>query len=95
MGAFHVSKIGDLIPEIQGRFPIRVELEKLTEDNFIEILTKPKNAIIKQYQFLLQTEGVNLEFTEEAIKRIAKVSYVSNEQLEDISYEAPDRKSVV
>ncbi len=105
-GAFHVSKVGDLIPEIQGRFPIRVELENLTEDNFVEILTKPKNAIIKQYQLLLQTEGINLKFTEEAIKRIAKVSYVSNEQsenigarrlqtvleklLEDISYEAPD-----
>mgnify|MGYP000940643862 CR=1 FL=1 len=105
-GAFHVSKVEDLIPEIQGRFPIRVELENLTEDNFVEILTKPKNAIIKQYQLLLQTEGINLEFTEEAIKRIAKVSYISNEQsenigarrlqtvleklLEDISYEAPD-----
>ncbi len=105
-GAFHVSKVGDLIPEIQGRFPIRVELENLTEDNFVEILTKPKNAIIKQYQLLLQTEGINLEFTEEAIKRIAKVAYISNEQsenigarrlqtvleklLEDISYEAPD-----
>ena len=105
-GAFHVSKVEDLIPEIQGRFPIRVELENLTEDNFVEILTKPKNAIIKQYQLLLQTEGINLEFTEEAIKRIAKVAYISNEQsenigarrlqtvleklLEDISYEAPD-----
>lgn len=105
-GAFHVSKVGDLIPEIQGRFPIRVELENLTEENFVEILTKPKNALIKQYELLLKTEGVNLKFTEEAIKAIAKLSYVSNEQsenigarrlqtvleklLEDISYEAPD-----
>jgi ATP-dependent HslUV protease ATP-binding subunit HslU len=105
-GAFHVSKVGDLIPEIQGRFPIRVELENLTEENFVEILTKPKNALIKQYELLLKTEGINLKFTEEAIKAIAKLSYVSNEQsenigarrlqtvleklLEDISYEAPD-----
>ncbi len=64
-GAFHVSKVEDLIPEIQGRFPIRVELENLTEENFVEILTKPKNAIIKQYQLLLGTEGIKLEFTQE------------------------------
>ncbi|MCF6460555.1 ATP-dependent protease ATPase subunit HslU [Clostridium sp. Cult3] len=105
-GAFHVSKVGDLIPEIQGRFPIRVELENLTEENFVEILTKPKNAIIKQYQLLLGTEGIDLEFTEEAIKAIAKVAYIANEQsenigarrlqtvleklLEDISFEASD-----
>ena len=73
-----------LIPEIQGRFPIRVELESLTEENFKEILTKPKNAIIKQYQYLIKTEGINLEFTEEAINAIAKVAYVSNEQSENI-----------
>lgn len=105
-GAFHVSKVGDLIPEIQGRFPIRVELESLTEENFKEILTKPKNAITKQYEYLIKTEGINLEFTDEAIDAIAKVAYVSNEQsenigarrlqtvmeklLEDISFEAPD-----
>ena len=104
-GAFHVSKVGDLIPEIQGRLPIRVELENLTEDNFVEILTKPKNAIIRQYQLLLKTEGINLKFTEEAIKAVARIAYVSNEQsenigarrlqtvleklLEDISFEAP------
>lgn len=105
-GAFHVSKVGDLIPEIQGRFPIRVELESLTEENFKEILTKPKNAITKQYEYLIKTEGINLEFTQEAIDAIAKVAFVSNEQsenigarrlqtvmeqlLEDISFEAPD-----
>ncbi|GFN36399.1 ATP-dependent protease ATPase subunit HslU [Tepidimicrobium xylanilyticum] len=105
-GAFHVSKVGDLIPEIQGRFPIRVELESLTEDNFKEILVKPKNAITKQYKYLLGAEGINLEFTEDAIDAIAKVAYISNEQtenigarrlqtvmeklLEDISFEAPD-----
>ncbi len=83
-GAFHVSKVGDLIPEIQGRFPIRVELDSLTEDNFVEILTKPKNAIIKQYQLLLATKGIKLDFTEEAIRAIAKVAYLSNEQSEDI-----------
>ena len=83
-GAFHVSKVGDLIPEIQGRFPIRVELESLTQDNFVEILTKPKNAIVKQYQLLLATEGVKLDFTDEAIDAIAKVAYISNEQSEDI-----------
>ena len=105
-GAFHVSKVGDLIPEIQGRFPVRVELESLTEENFKEILTKPKNAITKQYEYLIKTEGINLEFTQEAIDAIAKVAFVSNEQsenigarrlqtvmeqlLEDISFEAPD-----
>ncbi|NMB28178.1 MAG: ATP-dependent protease ATPase subunit HslU [Tissierellia bacterium] len=104
-GAFHVSKVGDLIPEIQGRLPIRVELENLTEDNFVEILTKPKNAIIRQYQLLLETEGISLKFTEEATKALARIAYVSNEQsenigarrlqtvleklLEDISFEAP------
>ncbi|WP_077367434.1 ATP-dependent protease ATPase subunit HslU [Anaerosalibacter sp. Marseille-P3206] len=107
-GAFHVSKVSDLIPEIQGRFPIRVELDNLTEDNFKEILTKPKNAIIKQYQLLLKTEGINLSFTESAIEEIAKFAYISNEQqenigarrlhtvieklLEDISFNAPDLK---
>lgn len=105
-GAFHVSKISDLIPEIQGRFPIRVELDNLTEENFKEILTKPKNALIKQYELLLKTEGINLKFSEEAISEIAKFAYISNEQyenigarrlhtviekvLEDISFNGPD-----
>ncbi len=105
-GAFHVSKVSDLIPEIQGRFPIRVELDNLTENDFKEILTKPKNAIIKQYQLLLKTEDINISFTESAIDEIAKFAYISNEQqenigarrlytviekiLEDISFNAPD-----
>ena len=104
-GAFHVSKVEDLIPEIQGRFPTRVQLENLTKKNFVEILTKPQNAIIKQHQLLLETEGIHLSFTEEAIKAIANIAYLSNEQrenigarrlqtvlekvLEDISFEAP------
>lgn len=83
-GAFHVSKVSDLIPEIQGRFPIRVELDNLTEENFKEILTKPKNALIKQYQLLLKTEDINLTFTKEAIEEIARFSYISNEQYENI-----------
>ena len=105
-GAFHVSKVEDLIPEFQGRFPVRVELESLTEENFREILTKPKNALIKQYQHLLKTEGIDLKFTEGAINLIAKAAFLINEQsenigarrlntvleklLEDISFEAPD-----
>ena len=105
-GAFHVSKISDLIPEIQGRFPIRVELDNLTEENFKEILTKPKNALIKQYELLLKTEGINLKFSEEAISEIAKFAYIFNEQyenigarrlhtviekvLEDVSFNGPD-----
>lgn len=83
-GAFHVSKVSDLIPEIQGRFPIRVELDNLTEENFKEILTKPKNALIKQYQLLLKTEDINLTFTKDAIEEIARFSYISNEQYENI-----------
>lgn len=105
-GAFHVSKVEDLIPEIQGRFPVRVELESLTEENFREILTKPKNALITQYQHLLRTEGIELKFTKEAIDLIAKAAFLINEQsenigarrlntvleklLEDVSFEAPD-----
>lgn len=83
-GAFHLSKVEDLIPELQGRFPIRVELDSLTEGNFVEILTKPKNALIKQYQLLLGTEGVELDFTPDAIKALAQVAYLSNEQSENI-----------
>lgn len=83
-GAFHVSKPSDLIPELQGRFPIRVELNSLTEEDFIKILTKPENALLKQYDSLIQTEGVKLEFTEDAIKEIAKIASEVNEQVENI-----------
>ena len=70
-GAFHISKPSDLIPELQGRFPIRVELDALTQDDFVRILTEPKNALIKQYVALLATEGVQLEFTDDAVDEIA------------------------
>ncbi|MDY6037842.1 MAG: ATP-dependent protease ATPase subunit HslU [Eubacterium sp.] len=83
-GAFHVSKPTDLIPELQGRFPIRVELESLTKDIFKKILTVPENAIIKQNQALMATEKINLEFSEEAIDEIAGMSYLMNEQAENI-----------
>jgi ATP-dependent HslUV protease ATP-binding subunit HslU len=105
-GAFHMSKPSDLIPELQGRFPIRVELDPLTKDDFVRILTEPENAIIKQYQALLETEGVELEFTKEAIEEMARIAYEINEKmenigarrlytvvekvLEDISFSAPD-----
>jgi len=83
-GAFHVSKPSDLIPELQGRFPIRVELKSLTEDDFIKILTIPQNALLKQYSALLETEGVKLEFTEGAIKEIARIATDVNEAVENI-----------
>jgi ATP-dependent HslUV protease ATP-binding subunit HslU len=83
-GAFHVAKPSDLIPELQGRFPIRVELKSLTEDDFVKILTTPENALLKQYIALLETEGVNLEFTKDAIKEIAKIATEVNEQVENI-----------
>ncbi len=83
-GAFHVSKPSDLIPELQGRFPIRVELESLTIDDFKRILTEPKNALIKQYRALMETEGVELEFTEDAIESIANFAARVNEQTENI-----------
>lgn len=83
-GAFHVSKPSDLIPELQGRFPIRVELGSLSEDDFIKILTLPQNALIKQYIALLQTEGVTLEFSDEGIKEIARTAAQVNEQVENI-----------
>ncbi len=105
-GAFHMAKPSDLIPELQGRFPIRVELDPLTKEDFVRILTEPENAIIKQYQALLKTEGVELEFTKEAIEELAKVAFEINERmenigarrlytvvekvLEDISFDAPD-----
>ncbi len=106
-GAFHVSKPSDLIPELQGRLPIRVELDPLTEEDFRRILVEPENAIVKQYQALLETEGVRLEFTEDGIREIARFAKLVNEEtedigarrlytvmervLEDISFEAPER----
>jgi ATP-dependent HslUV protease ATP-binding subunit HslU len=105
-GAFHVSKPSDLIPELQGRLPIRVELENLTEDDFKRILTEPRNALTKQYVALMATEGVTVEFTEEAISELARVAAEVNRRsenigarrlhtvlerlLEEISFEAPD-----
>ncbi|MCK9211375.1 MAG: ATP-dependent protease ATPase subunit HslU [Ignavibacteriaceae bacterium] len=83
-GAFHVSKPSDLIPEMQGRFPIRVELKSLTEQDFIKILTLPENALLKQYSALLETENVMLHFTEEGIKEIARIAFEVNEQVENI-----------
>jgi ATP-dependent HslUV protease ATP-binding subunit HslU len=105
-GAFHVSKPSDLIPELQGRFPIRVELDSLTVDDFKRILTEPRNALIKQYQAMMETEGVTIEFTSDAIDSIATFATQVNEQtenigarrlqtimeklLEEISFEGPD-----
>ncbi len=105
-GAFHVSKPTDLIPELQGRFPIRVELERLTREDLKKILTVPKNALIKQHKMLLETEGVHVEFTDDAIEEIAEIAYISNETnenigarrlhtvmeklIEDISFNLPD-----
>jgi ATP-dependent HslUV protease ATP-binding subunit HslU len=107
-GAFHVSKPSDLIPELQGRFPIRVELKSLTEADFIRILKEPKNALIKQYQALLDTEGIRLTFTEDALEVIASFAARVNETtenigarrlhtileklLEDVSFDGPDLK---
>ena len=106
-GAFHVSKPSDLIPELQGRFPIRVELESLTKEDFIRILTEPKNALIKQYTALLATEGITLSFNKEAIAEIAEIATLVNQRtenigarrlhtimerlLDEISFDAPDR----
>lgn len=83
-GAFHVSKPSDLIPELQGRFPIRVELEPLTLDDFKQILTQPKNSLIKQYKALLKTEGIELEFTGDAISTLAEMTAEINKTTEDI-----------
>ncbi len=83
-GAFHVSKPSDLIPELQGRFPIRVELEPLGREDFIRILTEPKNALVRQYMALLATEGLRLEFTQDAIDRLADVATLVNERTENI-----------
>ena len=105
-GAFHMAKPSDLIPELQGRFPIRVELEKLTTKDFERILKEPSNALLKQYEALLKTEGINVVFTDEAIVRIAEIAFQVNQEtdnigarrlhtilerlLEDLSFEAPD-----
>ncbi len=83
-GAFHTAKPTDLIPELQGRFPIRVELENLTKEDFVMILTVPENALIKQHKMLLETEGAKIEFTEDAIEQIASMAYLTNEQTENI-----------
>ncbi|HXN96030.1 MAG TPA: ATP-dependent protease ATPase subunit HslU, partial [Candidatus Acidoferrales bacterium] len=107
-GAFHVTKPSDLIPELQGRLPIRVELQSLKEEDFIRILTEPKNALIKQYVALLETEGVKLNITEDAVAAVARFATSVNEQtenigarrlhtilekvLDEISFEAPDLK---
>ena len=83
-GAFHISKPSDLIPELQGRFPLRVELDSLDEDALYQILTQPKNSLLKQYIALLSTEKVELEFDDEAIKEIARIAHAANEKMEDI-----------
>ncbi len=83
-GAFHAAKPSDLIPELQGRFPIRVELDSLTEEDFIRILTEPKNALVKQYKALLETEGVKLTFTEDSISEIAQTACYLNQEMENI-----------
>ncbi|KUJ95993.1 MAG: ATP-dependent HslUV protease ATP-binding subunit HslU [Desulfonauticus sp.] len=107
-GAFHLSKPSDLVPELQGRFPLRVELRSLTKEDFYRILTEPQNALTKQYEALLKTEGIELEFTEDALKEIASFAQKINEETEnigarrlytimekiltDLSFEAPERK---
>jgi ATP-dependent HslUV protease ATP-binding subunit HslU len=83
-GAFHVSKPSDLIPELQGRFPIRVELESLTEDNFYQILKAPKNALTKQYIAMLEAEGVMLTFDDEALRELAHIAFEANSEVENI-----------
>jgi len=83
-GAFHVSKVSDLIPELQGRFPIRVQLESLTQENFEQILTQPENALLKQYKALMKVENVNLDFSQDAISEIARVAFLLNQQSENI-----------
>jgi ATP-dependent HslUV protease ATP-binding subunit HslU len=83
-GAFHVAKPSDLIPELQGRFPIRVELEPLGGDDFTRILTEPENSLTKQYQALLATEGVRIEWKADAIAEIARMAALANERMENI-----------
>jgi ATP-dependent HslUV protease ATP-binding subunit HslU len=107
-GAFHLSKPSDLIPELQGRLHIRVELDALTAEDFVRILTEPDASLVEQYTALLATEGLAVEFTPEAVRRIAAIAFEVNERtenigarrlhtvmerlLEDLSYEAPDRQ---
>lgn len=83
-GAFHVAKPSDLIPELQGRFPIRVELDSLTEADFVQILTEPRNALLSQYRALMETEGLKLDFSDDAIKEVARIAAQVNEQTENI-----------
>src|SRR5262249_39942003 len=83
-GAFHVSKPSDLIPELQGRFPIRVELQALGAPEFVRILTEPRNALIKQYRALLLTEGIDLTFTDDAVHAVADLAAQVNQQSENI-----------
>lgn len=83
-GAFHVAKPSDLIPELQGRFPIRVELESLTKEDFVKILQQPRNALTKQYQAMLESEQVELEFTDDAIEEIAETAFQVNQEIENI-----------
>ena len=83
-GAFHISKPSDLIPELQGRFPLRVELEPLTRDDFVRILTEPKNALIRQYIAMLATEGVDLAFTPDAIEEVAAIAVLANDRTQNI-----------
>jgi ATP-dependent HslUV protease ATP-binding subunit HslU len=83
-GAFHVSKPSDLIPELQGRFPIRVELQPLTEQDFIRIMTEPENALTKQYQALVAAEGADLQFTDDGIAEVARVAFMANDRMENI-----------
>ena len=105
-GAFHTAKPTDLIPELQGRFPIRVELDNLDKETFVKILTTPENALLKQHKALLETEGIEIEFTDGAVDEIATMAFMMNEQtenigarrlhtileklLEDISFNIPD-----
>ncbi len=106
-GAFHVAKPSDLIPELQGRFPIRVELQSLTRDDFVRILTEPRNSLVRQYTALLETEGVRLEVTDDGVEALAEIAATVNERTDDIgarrlhtllervldevSFDAPDR----
>jgi len=105
-GAFHAAKPSDLIPELQGRFPIRVELSSLTQEDFVRILTEPRNSLVRQYVALLATEGVRLEFKEDGVRAIAEIAAQVNERtddigarrlhtimeklVEDVSFDAPD-----
>src|SRR5699024_6199702 len=105
-GAFHMAKPSDLIPQLQGRFHVQVEFDKIEVDDFIKILTEPSNALLKQYTALLETEGIKVEFKEDAVKRIAEIAFQVNQDtdnigarrlhtileklLEDLSFEAPD-----